>query len=107
MAGEALTSEPLRPCLTLVSGARRAPCRWKIPEDFAASVVPKKAMPEDILTIREVTEYLKVTERTLYRLVQEGQLPAFKVGNSWRFRRADLERWISKQARTPRTNGAN
>jgi excisionase family DNA binding protein len=60
-------------------------------------------MPEDILTIREVAEYLKVTERTLYRLVQEGQLPAFKVGNSWRFRRDDLERWISKQARTTRT----
>jgi excisionase family DNA binding protein len=57
-------------------------------------------MPEDILTIREVAEYLKVTERTLYRLVQEKQIPAFKVGNSWRFRRDDLERWISKQART-------
>ncbi len=48
-------------------------------------------MPEDILTIREVADYLKVTERTLYRLVQEGKLPSFRVGNSWRFRREDLE----------------
>ncbi len=56
-------------------------------------------MPEDILTIREVADYLKITERTLYRLVQEGKLPAFKVGNSWRFRREDLERWISEQSR--------
>ena len=56
-------------------------------------------MPEDILTIRVVADYLKVTERTLYRLVQEGKLPAFKVGNSWRFRREDLERWISDQSR--------
>ena len=56
-------------------------------------------MPEDILKIREVADYLKVTERTLYRLVQEGKLPAFKVGNSWRFRREDLERWISEQSR--------
>ncbi|WP_438035184.1 helix-turn-helix domain-containing protein [Sorangium sp. So ce204] len=39
-------------------------------------------MPEDILTIREVAEHLQVTERTLYRLVQDGKLPAFKVGNS-------------------------
>ena len=39
-------------------------------------------MPEDILTIREVADYLKVTERTLYRLAQDGTLPAFKVGNS-------------------------
>ncbi len=56
-------------------------------------------MPEDILTIREVADYLKITERTLYRLVQDGKLPAFKVGNSWRFRREDLERWISEQSR--------
>ncbi len=55
-------------------------------------------MPEEILTIREVASYLKVTERTLYRLVQDGKLPAFKVGNSWRFRREDLERWISEQS---------
>ena len=40
------------------------------------------AMPEDILTSREVADYLKVTERALYRLVQDGELPAFKVGNS-------------------------
>jgi excisionase family DNA binding protein len=61
-------------------------------------------MPEDILTIREVADYLKVTERTLYRLVQEGKLPAFKVGNSWRFRREDLDRWISEQSRGTDTN---
>ena len=37
-------------------------------------------MPEDILTIKEVADYLKVTERILYRLVQVGKIPAFKVG---------------------------
>lgn len=62
-------------------------------------------MPEDILTVREVADYLKVTERTLYRLVQDRKLPAFKVGNSWRFRRQDLERWISKQSRGTDTKG--
>lgn len=61
-------------------------------------------MPGGILTIREVADYLKVTERTLYRLVQDGKLPAFKVGNSWRFRREDLERWISEQSRGTDTN---
>ncbi|WP_437999831.1 helix-turn-helix transcriptional regulator [Sorangium sp. So ce185] len=40
------------------------------------------AQPEDILTIRDVADYLEVTERTFYRLVHEGTLPAFKVGNS-------------------------
>ncbi|MCA9633676.1 MAG: helix-turn-helix domain-containing protein [Myxococcales bacterium] len=52
---------------------------------------------DDILTIKEVAEYLKLTERTLYRLVQDGQVPGFKVGNSWRFKRGDIERWIEDQ----------
>ena len=56
-------------------------------------------MPEDILTIKEVADYLKVTERTLYRLAQEGKIPAFKVGGSWRFRRDDLDHWIREQTR--------
>ena len=64
----------------------------------------RTTIPQDNLTIREVAEYLKVTERTLYRLVQEGQLPASKVGNYWPFRRDDLARWISKPARTNRSN---
>jgi len=54
-------------------------------------------MAKDILTIKEVAEYLQVTERTLYRLAQEGKIPAFKVGNSWRFRREDLDQWIRDQ----------
>ncbi len=54
-------------------------------------------MEDDILTIKEVAGYLKLTERTLYRLVQEGQIPGFKAGNSWRFKRADIERWIEDQ----------
>jgi len=57
-------------------------------------------MTDDILTIREVADYLKVTERTLYRLAQEGKLPAFKVGGAWRFRRGDLEQWIKSQSQT-------
>ena len=54
-------------------------------------------MREDILTIKEVAEYLKVTDRTLYRLAQEGKIPAFKVGASWRFKRADIDAWIEAQ----------
>ncbi len=54
-------------------------------------------MDKDILTVKEVAEYLQVTERTLYRLAQGGKIPAFKVGNSWRFRREDLDQWIRDQ----------
>ncbi|WP_199051914.1 helix-turn-helix domain-containing protein [Aquitalea sp. ASV15] len=50
----------------------------------------------DILTMDEVAEYLKVSKRTVYRLAQSGELPAFKLGGIWRFRRSDLERWIAE-----------
>ena len=39
--------------------------------------------------------YLKVTERTIYRLAAAESIPAFKVGGSWRFRRGDLDQWIA------------
>ena len=52
----------------------------------------------DILMIKDVAEYLKVTERTIYRLAAAKKIPAFKVGGSWRFSRADIERWIQQQS---------
>ena len=56
-----------------------------------------KAKP-DILTIIEVAEYLKVAERTMYRLAAAKKIPAFKVGGTWRFSRADIDAWIKKQS---------
>lgn len=54
-------------------------------------------MTEEVLTIREVAEYLKVTEKTVYGLVQRRQIPGFKVGGQWRFRREDIDAWIATQ----------
>lgn len=51
----------------------------------------------EILTITEVAEYLKVAERTIYRLAASKKIPAFKVGGAWRFAKADIERWIREQ----------
>ena len=54
-------------------------------------------MQTDIMTIREVAAYLKLTEKTAYRLSAEGKIPGFKVGGSWRFRRSEIEGWIDKK----------
>ena len=59
----------------------------------------------DILTITEVANYLKVAERTLYRLAAAKKIPAFKVGGTWRFPRADIDQWIKRQ--TAETLGNN
>lgn len=54
-------------------------------------------MSDEILTLKEVAEYLKLAEKTAYRLALEGKLPGFKVGGSWRFKRGDLLHWIEEQ----------
>ncbi|MCK5791908.1 MAG: helix-turn-helix domain-containing protein [Ketobacter sp.] len=58
-------------------------------------------MDSEILTIKEVAEYLKVNERTIYRLANKGEIPAFKVGNNWRFDRAKIAEWMNNQAKKP------
>lgn len=54
-------------------------------------------MTDQILTLKEVAAYLKLAEKTAYKLAAEGKLPGFKVGGSWRFKREDVEHWIDKQ----------
>ena len=54
-------------------------------------------MSDGILTIKEVSGYFKITEKKPYQLAVEGKLHGFKVGSSWRSRRADLEKWVEKQ----------
>jgi excisionase family DNA binding protein len=53
--------------------------------------------PDEILTIDEVAAYLKAGKRTVYRLAASGKIPAFKLGGTWRFRRAELDQWIASQ----------
>jgi excisionase family DNA binding protein len=54
-------------------------------------------MKDEILTIQEVAAYLKLNDKTAYRLASENKLPGFKVGGSWRFKRTDIEKWIEEQ----------
>ena len=53
-------------------------------------------MNSDIMTIKEVAAYLKLNEKTTYRLTSDGKIPAFKVGGSWRFRRDKIEKWTKQ-----------
>jgi excisionase family DNA binding protein len=54
-------------------------------------------MSDEIVTLKEVAQYLKLTEKTAYRLAAEGKLPGFKVGGSWRFKQDDVLQWIEEQ----------
>lgn len=59
-------------------------------------------MPDpEFLTIREVAELLRIGEKTAYTLAQTGELPGFKAGGQWRFRRSDINAWIESQTGRP------
>ncbi len=51
----------------------------------------------EILTLKQVADFLKVTERTIYRLAAAKKIPAFKVGGTWRFSRVEINQWIQRQ----------
>jgi len=56
---------------------------------------------DQILTIEELANYLKVSKSTLYKLVQEGKVPGQKVGRHWRFRRETIDRWLDRTSDGP------
>lgn len=58
-------------------------------------------MNDEILTIKDIAEYLKLSEKTAYRLASDGKLPGFKVGGSRRFKKVDIEKWIEENKSTP------
>jgi excisionase family DNA binding protein len=55
-------------------------------------------MQENLLTTAQVAEYLKVDKFTVYRLVTQKNIPAFKVGNQWRFNREMIDAWLLKNS---------
>ena len=60
-------------------------------------------MPQDeVLTVRDVAGVLRLAEKTVYSMVQAGELPAFKVRGQWRIRRVDFDGWMVEQAREGR-----
>jgi len=63
-----------------------------------------KEPKSELMTAEETCRYLKITQRTLYRYLQNRQIPAFKLGKEWRFVRSDLEQWIRERTRSPRTS---
>jgi excisionase family DNA binding protein len=52
----------------------------------------------EIFTLDDVAAFLKVGKRTVYRLAAAKKIPAFKVGGTWRFSRADIDNWIKQQS---------
>jgi len=57
---------------------------------------------QPLLSLEQVAEYLNVNKFTVYRLLAQKELPAFKVGNQWRFKRELVDAWLTKNAKNRR-----
>lgn len=53
-----------------------------------------------IMTVKDVAEYLRMSEAKVYKLVKEGVLPVVRIGKTWRFRKDLLNDWL-KECSTP------
>src|SRR2546422_8659007 len=61
--------------------------------DAANQAGEDMAQPTKVLTVRELSNYLRVHPSTIYRLLKKGELPGFKVGSDWRFNIEAIDRW--------------
>lgn len=75
-------------------------------ESSAKHLPRPQEMPDEILTVTEVAQLLRVADKTVYTMAQKGEMPAFKVRGQWRFRRTDIGVWIDAQTTSRRTRGS-
>ena len=54
---------------------------------------------QTVMTLAEVARYLRINRSTVYRMARDGTLPAWKLGNVWRFKKESIERWIANTQR--------
>ena len=52
----------------------------------------------EVMDIRQASDYLGISADTLYKYASEGFVPAFKLGNRWRFKRSRLDEWMDRQS---------
>jgi excisionase family DNA binding protein len=72
--------------------------RWKsrYKRDTMASAI--HTMLREVMDIRQASDYLGISPDSLYRYASDGVVPAFKLGNRWRFKRSLLDAWMVEQS---------
>jgi excisionase family DNA binding protein len=75
-----------------VAKRKKGAARGGVEEHMAA---PMHERRPTIMTLEEVSRYLRINKSTVYRMARDGTLPAWKLGNVWRFKKDAIERWIA------------
>ena len=55
-------------------------------------------MTEKWMTVKDISEYLQLSKDQIYRLAQQGKIPAAKIGRGWRFRKEKIDEWMELQS---------
>lgn len=55
-------------------------------------------MVDEILTVSELSKYLKLRPRTLYVKLGKGEIPGSKIGRTWRFQKSTIDKWLAENA---------
>jgi excisionase family DNA binding protein len=67
-------------------------------ETFMATGTHGQVVLREVMDIRQAADYLGISGDTLYRYASEGFVPAFKLGNRWRFRKSLLDGWMDEKS---------
>jgi excisionase family DNA binding protein len=67
-------------------------------ETFMATAAQGQVVLREVMDIRQAADYLGISGDTLYRYASEGFVPAFKLGNRWRFRKSLLDGWMDEKS---------
>lgn len=59
----------------------------------------------EVMDIRHASRYLSISPDTLYKYLSRGKIPAFKLGNRWRFKKSMLDRWMERQSQAGNAMG--
>jgi excisionase family DNA binding protein len=72
---------------------------------ISAPAKPAPALADEIMTVSGLALYLQCHVSTVYRLLNERKIPAFKLGDDWRFQRSDIDEWVRARQVTPEDAG--
>lgn len=53
---------------------------------------------DELMTVEEVARYLRVTKKTIYRLLAQRSIPATRIGSQWRFDVASIRKWLRRNS---------
>jgi excisionase family DNA binding protein len=63
------------------------------------------AESREVMNIRDAAQYLGISADTLYKYVSDDKIPAFKLGNRWKFKKTILDAWMERQSTNASRNG--